>query len=189
MIEIMKTTELNECESYGSDTTLALRLSPDQVRVGDFLPGGYEITSVSYEAQHDNQPATRMTLSDSLANREVGRLVLLNDALRDASLMVYRLFLSPEARQDFVTSVHYAGKNPPRTGTLHKARQIGVGDYLWVMGDDSEDPAKREWFYVPVISVQLRTHQVTVPGGIVVNVETALAHYQYMPDEPVWTSS
>lgn len=92
------------------DYSLELWLSADEVvgldddhdirRGWDWIGDGYGVRRTN-PGQHDGHPATVITLTDSDGDREVGRLVLRNDALRDARLRVTRQFQDPADKLTF----------------------------------------------------------------------------------------
>jgi hypothetical protein len=107
-----------------ADETVKLWVSPDMVvglddskdeSVGwDWIADGYTVMRTS-PGQHDGHPATTMTLADSDSGREVGRMVLRNDALRDARLEVTRQFQTKAARDAFVRSLELGGTDEVKT--------------------------------------------------------------------------
>lgn len=85
---------------------LLIGCSPDAIAddndpFTDWL-GGYALRRSLTPSQHDGHAATLISLHDSMGEREVGRLVLRNDALRDARLEVVRIFEFPEARDKWI---------------------------------------------------------------------------------------
>lgn len=106
-VEILTPDQLDTADyNVGGDAVL-VGCSPDQISTArdlhftDWLCG-YALERRETAAQHDGHAATLIELSDSQGERPVGRLVLRNDALRDARLEVVRIFGNREARDAFV---------------------------------------------------------------------------------------
>lgn len=78
--------------------TLNLAGTPDEITASADLDYSYVDYVAGYvviktgEAQHDGRPATRLTLADEMGQREVGRLVILNDAAHEERLEWIRWF-------------------------------------------------------------------------------------------------
>jgi hypothetical protein len=116
----------------GIDPDLAVELwvSADQVWAldmdehngWDWIADGYCVIRTS-PGKHDGHDATVMTLADSDTQREVGRLVLRNDALRDARLLVTRQFETKQERDAFVRSLELGGTDEVKTIELDVAEQ------------------------------------------------------------------
>jgi hypothetical protein len=116
----------------GIDPDLAVELwvSADQVWAldmdehngWDWIADGYCVIRTS-PGKHDGHDATVMTLADSDTQREVGRLVLRNDALRDARLLVTRQFETKQERDAFVRSLELGGTDEVKTIQLDVAEQ------------------------------------------------------------------
>lgn len=101
---------------------LNLQGSADEVEPGDWIAG--YIVGTTSTAEHEHRPATRMSLFDSLGDRNVGRLVLQNDALRDAALEFIRPFDTDDERDAFISKIENKG-----FGML-EARMVEVGDLV-----------------------------------------------------------
>lgn len=86
----------------------------------DWIADGYCVMRTS-QGQHDGHPASVLTLADSDTQREVGRLVLRNDALRDARLLVTRQFETKQERDAFVRSLELGGTDEVKTLELDVA--------------------------------------------------------------------
>lgn len=99
MARVVKDREALTLTEWADSYPLLLNIAPAELWPHDVV-AGYEVTSVT-KGQHDGHPATVAILADSFGQREVGRLVLRNDALRDAELEVIRMFAFAEERDAF----------------------------------------------------------------------------------------
>lgn len=135
-VEILSREQLDSAEVF--ETEVLVGLSPDEVssesdEFTDWL-GGYMLTRSPAVSRHDGHSATLITLSDSGGSREVGRLVLRNDALRDARLEVKRIFDKPEQRDTFVYEVNERLVGSDEVKTI----ELDVTDEGW--GDELDVP-------------------------------------------------
>lgn len=155
------------------EDSIKLYVSPDAVRGRDdedhpeggwdWIADGYMVLKTA-PARHDGHPATLITLADSDGNREVGRLVLRNDALRDARLVVTRQFEDDEQRYVF-TQILEQG---PGTDEV-KSIQLDITDEGWTeeeLGGNSENfPLNVLMAMTKGTTISYRIVQLRGPGG------------------------
>lgn len=147
----------------GIDPDLAVELwvSADQVWAldmdehngWDWIADGYCVIRTS-PGKHDGHDATVMTLADSDTQREVGRLVLRNDALRDARLLVTRQFETKQERDAFVRSLELGGTDEVKTIQLDVSDDGWPGGFLELLMDMTEGT-----------SIAYRVLTMNGPGG------------------------
>lgn len=118
-------------------------LSPDTVATDednftDWL-GGYMLTRSLTPSRHDGQPATLITIADAMGQREVGRLVLRNDALLDARLELVRIWEDDNERDAWVAAQGARPAILDDTWEQVEARTVNPGDRIFVESDP-DDP-------------------------------------------------
>lgn len=133
-------------EGLPEPTTLILTGSPDELAE---TPSGYSRDVVFTDevagytvietkpGQHDGQPATTVMLADSMGTREVGRLVIRNDACREEVLTWERYFEEPADATDFHYQFETGGMAPAGFERV-KARKLDVGDRVYDSGQINE---------------------------------------------------
>lgn len=100
--------------------------------------GGYAVVRTS-RATHDGKPATLMVLADSDGQREIGRMVIRNDALRSERLEIVRQFQSDEDRAEFLRQLTERPALLDDSWVKVPARAVLVGDRIFIEGDP-DDP-------------------------------------------------
>lgn len=163
------------------DTTQALSSSVQLVGTADRVVGisdpaadgwdwiaGYVVMRTA-PGEHGGHPATRITLADSDGGREVGRLVLRNDALRGSALEWTRQFETDKARDAFVARLTAGDRKPAVCGgdgwSKREVRLLQPGDVILLEGDPDDDavndclvPVERIELFAEGGAVNVRVH-------------------------------
>lgn len=168
-IEILTIDQTDLAADGELPTDVIVGCSPDEISTDadsftDWM-GGYMLTRSLTSSRHDGHPATLITLHDSGGDREVGRLVLRNDALRDARLEIKRVFDKPEQLDSFAKSLTERPAILDDEWVKAPARSILVGDLVFLEGDLADDEVNDTT--APVTGVETRI----LNGRIVIAVE------------------
>lgn len=168
-------------------------LSPDAVATdednfSDWL-GGYMLTRSLTPSRHDGQPATLITLADAMGQREVGRLVLRNDALLDARLELVRIWEDDKERDAWVAAQSARPEGLPDGYEQVEARTVMVGDSIFVESDP-DDPDLEDGT-VAIKEVEVHVYEGKILVTLHRDEENASTFIpgewsDHAPDEKVW---
>jgi hypothetical protein len=151
--------------------------------LGDYVDyvAGYMVLDAR-PSTHDGQPATTITLFDSMGGREVGILRLRNDANRDAFLEVTRYFVDAKDVQPFRESLAARPAQMPPGFEYVEARTVTVGDEIWVeYGVDPSDPESPN-----PLGLDGDGHALLGEAAKVESVRIDVADFDGKPEVHVW---
>lgn len=163
-------------------------VATDEDNFSDWM-GGYMLTRSLTPSRHDGHPATLITISDAMGQREVGRLVLRNDALLDARLELVRIWEDDNERDAWVAAQSARPEGLPDDFVEVEARTVMVGDTIFVESDPDDDDL--EDGTVRVSKVEIHVYEGKPMVTLYRDESTASTFLpgewgDYAPDAKVW---
>jgi len=98
-------------------TEMATGSRPVNEQPTAYSVAGYTVINVA-KAQHDGHPAVRLVLADSTGAREIGRMVIREDATREETLEWSEIYETVELAKARVSEWKAAKENPVATATV-----------------------------------------------------------------------